>query len=139
MLLPIKPICTVAKIKKDGTSPIFFQYCFSSKHRTLLNTGITIPLSFWLTKHLKISEHLPEKYGLSSKLNEELIRMKRVVEDLILHATKHEMKDKNAFVKATIAPTFNLFEIGEKVNQGFKRKMHNKKLISIFTTSLMNI
>jgi integrase len=127
MLLPIKPICTVAKIKKDGTSPIFLQYCFSSKHRTLLNTGISIPPSYWLSKHLTISEQLPEKYGLPSKLNEELIRMKRVVEDLILHATKHEMEDKNAFVKATFAPSLNLFEIGEKVKSGIQKKNVEKK------------
>jgi hypothetical protein len=39
MLLPLKPICSRREIRRDGTSIIYIQYCFSSKHRTDLNTG----------------------------------------------------------------------------------------------------
>ena|ERR1700712_1775933 len=50
MLLPIKPICPVNKIRRDGTCPIFLQYCFNAKKRTLLNSGIAIPPLFWSSR-----------------------------------------------------------------------------------------
>jgi hypothetical protein len=43
MLLPIKLICPKNKVRKDGTSIIFIQYCGSDNKKTLLNTEIAIP------------------------------------------------------------------------------------------------
>ena len=42
MLLPIKPICSASKIRRDGTSLIFIQYCLNTENKTLLNTEIGI-------------------------------------------------------------------------------------------------
>ena len=43
MLLPIKLICD-RRSRKDGTNPVGIQYCYSSDQRTVLNTGISIPI-----------------------------------------------------------------------------------------------
>ena len=43
MLLPVKPICERKFVRRDGTSLIYIQYCFSAEKRTLLNTEITVP------------------------------------------------------------------------------------------------
>lgn len=83
MLLPIKPICRARRVRKDGTAPIFLQYCFSATNRTLLNTGIYIPPQYWHPKQLRVSPQLPPEYGSSVKLNDELFRQKRLVEDLV--------------------------------------------------------
>src|ERR1700730_13224325 len=88
MLLPIKLICRANKTRKDGTSIIFFQYCYSRTNRTLLNTGIAIPINFWNKKQCYISDKLPVEFSESEKLNDELKHQKRIVEDLIAHATK---------------------------------------------------
>ena len=56
MLLPIKPICSPRKIRRDGTSQIFLQYCYSATNRTLLNTGINIPPDCWNNKLLCITK-----------------------------------------------------------------------------------
>lgn len=83
MLLPIKPICRAKRARKDGTAPIFLQYCFSATKRTLLNTGIYIPPQYWHPKLLRVSPQLPAEYGSPVKLNDELHRQKRLVEDLV--------------------------------------------------------
>ncbi len=49
MLLPIKAICD-RRTRKDGTSAINIQYCYSSEKRTVLPTEIFIPLSYWSKK-----------------------------------------------------------------------------------------
>jgi hypothetical protein len=50
MLLPIKAICDRKKIRKDGTCLVFIQYCCSADRKTLLNTEIAIPPSYWHKK-----------------------------------------------------------------------------------------
>jgi len=47
MLLPLKPICEAKKARRDGTSIIYIQYCYSSEKRTNLNTEIAIPANYW--------------------------------------------------------------------------------------------
>jgi hypothetical protein len=74
-------------IRKDGTSLIYIQYCFSAKQRTLLNTKIAIPPQYWNQKKENISEKLPEKFGIVENLDAELKRMIAVVEDLIVGGT----------------------------------------------------
>jgi hypothetical protein len=39
MLLPIRPICNRKKIRKDGTSLIQIQYCFSAEKKHSLVQG----------------------------------------------------------------------------------------------------
>lgn len=68
MKLPLKPICTSKDIRKDGTSLIFIQYCFSAENRTALNTKIAIPPKNWDEKKLTIRQNLPECYGKATVL-----------------------------------------------------------------------
>jgi hypothetical protein len=63
MLLPIKPICRAKRVRKDGTAPIFLQYCYSREKRTLLNTSIFIPPPYWQSKQQKITTELPVNFG----------------------------------------------------------------------------
>ncbi len=46
MLLPVKPICERKFVRRNGTSLIYLQYCFSADKRTLLNTEIAIPPAY---------------------------------------------------------------------------------------------
>jgi hypothetical protein len=55
MLLPIRLICPTKKVRKDGTSLIFIQYCYNATSKTLLNTGIAIPTKYWQRKHRRVS------------------------------------------------------------------------------------
>jgi integrase len=129
MLLPIKPICPALKVRINGTSFIFLQYCYSQRHRTLLNTGIAIPPGYWMEKQLKISDRLPSEYGNSFLLNEELTRQLRVAQDLIYHAVKEGMKERGAFVKATFCPTLESSDIGDKVICEVKKEQANEVAI----------
>lgn len=104
MVLPIKPICRANKIRKDGTSLIFIQYCFSATKRTLLNTEIAIPVEYWNKKQSCISNKLPIAFGGHQQLNEELRRQIRIAEDLATYATKTGMPDKGMFVKNSFSP-----------------------------------
>ncbi len=46
MFLPIKPIID-RRPRRDGTSVITIQYCYSSDRRTLLFTGLAVPPRYW--------------------------------------------------------------------------------------------
>lgn len=56
MNFPIKAICEKRFMRKDGTSLIYIQYCYSAEKRTLLNTEIAIPPEFWNKKKAGIQE-----------------------------------------------------------------------------------
>jgi hypothetical protein len=127
MLLPIKPICPINKIRRDGTCPIFLQYCFNAKRRTLLNTGIAIPPSFWSAKHLMISEQLPIVYGVTVELNEELLRQKRIAEDLVHHATKHHIADRLGWIKANFSSSLSPGELENVFKSDLEKKTKEKK------------
>src|SRR5438128_2088232 len=101
MLLPIKPICSSSKVRRDGTSLVFIQYCRSAGDKTLLNTEIAIPPNYWHAKHNRISEKLPETYGKADDLNKELQRQIRLVEDIISFAISKDIADPVQFAKAT--------------------------------------
>ena len=58
-MVPLKFRCDNRKTRRDGTSLIYLQYCFSSDKRTLLNTGIGIPFKFWNPKKQAIQKDLP--------------------------------------------------------------------------------
>ncbi len=127
MLLPIKPICPINKIRRDGTCAIFFQYCFNAKQRTLLNTRISIPPLFWSSKLLAISDQLPIEYGNHVLLNEELLRLRRIVEDLVYHAGKKQIEDRISWVKANFSPSVALGDIGIKIKFDQEKKIKEKK------------
>jgi len=127
MLLPLKPICPANKVRRDGTAPVFLQYCYSATNRTLLNTGITIPLQYWNTKQLCISEKLPVNYGNHESLNTELTRLKRVAEDLVMHAIKRQLPDKGSFVKKSFSPTLQIATTEEKASAVVEQKAVEQK------------
>jgi site-specific recombinase XerD len=127
MLLPIKPICRAKRARKDGTAPIFLQYCFSATKRTLLNTGIYIPPQYWHPKLLRVSPQLPPEYGSPVKLNDELLRQKRLVEDLVAEATRKQITDKGTFVKKAFSPTLDLRSLDERVTTVAKQEAAKKE------------
>jgi len=104
MLLPLKSICAASKVRRDGTSLIFFQYCKSETQKTLLNTEIAIPPSYWNKKLCRITYDLPQAFGSAEKLNLELHRMFRLAEDIIHVAMRLKIEDTVSFAKKTFCP-----------------------------------
>jgi site-specific recombinase XerD len=111
MLLPIKRICEFKKIRKDGTSIIFIQYCFSTTKRTLLNTGLSIPPKYWDDFNQGVMRSLPPVFGDAAKMNTELKRMFRSVEDIVDFALARNESDPVEFLKKLFTPNFNSSEL----------------------------
>ena len=119
MLFPLKKICETKKMRRNGTSVIYIQYCFSSTKRTLLGTGIDIPPSYWDSKNQKVKDSLPEEYGKADQHNAALKRMFRCAEDLVEFAIKRKMADPLTFVKNIFTPEFDpvgLIDIGRSMD-----------------------
>jgi hypothetical protein len=57
-----------------------------------VNTGIAIPPQYWCSKELMVKDLLPTQYGSPEKLNEELIRLKRIAEDLVYQSKKQQIQ-----------------------------------------------
>ena len=108
MLLPISLICAPKKVRRDGTSLVFIQYCLNESNKTLLNTGIAIPPNFWNKKLKRVTDKLPDQFGKPDELNSELKRQVRLAEDIITYALKRDMTDPVRFVKVTFTPDFDL-------------------------------
>lgn len=84
MRQPIKLIIKNGDIRKDGTSLIYVQYCFSSQKRVLLSTNISIPADYWNKKAGSILTSLPSQFGdlksLEADLREQLRRAEQIVD-----------------------------------------------------------
>jgi integrase len=132
MLLPLKLICDGKKVRRDGTTLIYIQYCFSAERRTLLNTEIGIPPNFWNKKKLSISNNLPECYGNPTQLNEDLKRMYRTAEDIISYAITNKIEDIVGFLKKTFHPHFVAHSLQSKeaikVVEAFTQRGVNKDI-----------
>ncbi|MEP7232563.1 MAG: site-specific integrase [Ginsengibacter sp.] len=98
MHLPIKLLCSKTS-RKDGTSPIYIQYCFRSDKRILLNSKIYIPPKYWNKRFLRISNELPLGFGCAGKLNEKLDRLIRFAEDIIYYARDKNIADELLLLK----------------------------------------
>jgi hypothetical protein len=107
-MLPLKPICDRKFVRRDGTSIIYIQYCYSAEKRTLLNTEIAIPPAYWNKKTLSISRDLPVIFGDFSELNKELKRMMRLAEDIIDFAIQKSIFNRGEFAKQTFSPQFDV-------------------------------
>ena len=127
MVLPIKAICNERRVRKDGTSIIFFQYCYSSTRRVLLNSGVSIPVKFWDKKLCRISSKLPNQFGNYQLLNEELHRLLRIIEDLAIYSNKNKLSEKGAFIKNTFSPTLDITTISSQVEKAVKEDVLDKK------------
>ena len=135
MLLPLKPICPSNKIRKDGTSLIFLQYCKSEADKTLLNTELSIPPKYWHKKLQRVTEDLPSKYGDHKQINSELNRMFRIAEDIATHAIQNDVVDTVQFLKQTFKPDFDVANLKpDKIKHVVRQKQ-----ILIFSFSLMTI
>jgi integrase len=88
MRQPIKLIIKKGKSRRDGTSIIFLQYCFSQTRRTLISTDIAIPAEYWNKNTGSILSTLPTAYGnveaLEASLREKLRRAEQMV-DYAIH------------------------------------------------------
>ncbi|MEV4886303.1 phage integrase SAM-like domain-containing protein [Chitinophaga ginsengisegetis] len=115
MLLPLKLVCKSSKIRRDGTSLIFIQYCYNSDKRTLLSTEIAIPPAYW--KRSRITANLPKDYGNHEELNKRLKTLLRLVEDVISHALQEKIIDVLTFVKSTFKPDLNPENLAPKAQE----------------------
>ena len=111
MLLPLKPICSASKARRDGTSLIFLQYCKTETKKTLLNTEIAIPSQYWSKKLCRVKDDLPPAYGNAQEVNLELHRMFRLAEDIIHLANKLQIEDTVSFAKKTFRPHLTVAEL----------------------------
>jgi site-specific recombinase XerD len=131
MLLPLKLVCDDRRTRRDGTTPIYIQYCFSAERRTLLNTEIALPPVFWNKGKLCVSNNLPLCYGEAKRLNEDLRRMYRIAEDIISYATENKIEDIGNFVKKTFHPHFDAHTLeskeAAKIAESFRQKEVNKE------------
>lgn len=107
MLLPITTICSAKKVRRDGTSLVFIQYCKDASDKTLLNTGIAIPPHFWHKKLKRVSEKLPEEFGNAESINAEIKRQLRLAEDIISFALETKIADPVSFAKKTFSSHFD--------------------------------
>jgi len=106
MQLPIKPV--YKRVRQDGTATISIQYCYSSEIRTLLDTGIVIPVKYWDKQKCCISKGLPPVYGNRDDLNIGISRLMRIVKELLSIARRKQITDPLTFVKESFQP--NLVE-----------------------------
>ena len=116
MLLPIKPICD-RRPRRDGTSAISIQYCYSSDRRTLLFTGLAVPPRYWDTRSIKISSGLPPAFGDAVIMNMQLQKMIRIAEDTVSYALQQKVKDPVAFLRQVFHPEFDPDTLSEKAKQ----------------------
>ncbi len=106
MILPIKPICKKEWMRRDGTSIIFIQYCQSSDERVLVDSGLSIPPEYWNRKYHRISTSIPNVYGDTKVLEDQLSVKMRRAEDLIKYAVSKKEISPTKFLKEKFSTTF---------------------------------
>ena len=114
-MYPIKPGCF--RPRKDGISIIHIQYCFTSKKKPLLDTGIEIPAKYWDKQNLKISRDIPPEYGNAKRMNDLLDAQLNLIADIIKYAEKRNIADKDRFVKKYYKPDLDIYSLDELVKK----------------------
>jgi len=120
MLLPLSLICEKKDVRKDGTSIVFIQYCYSSEKRTTLNTGIAIPPKYWSKKRQIITSDLPTEYGSVDILRIRLKQKLRFAEDLVDLVMRKNILNKGKFVKEAFDLNLDVHQLEkneEKIEQ----------------------
>jgi hypothetical protein len=107
MILPIKPICKKEWVRRDGTSIIFLQYCRSSDERVLVDTGLSIPPEYWNRKYNRISSGIPNVYGDTKFLEDQLSKKMRRAEDLVKYAISQKNISATKFLKEKFSTSFD--------------------------------
>ena len=103
MKLPIKVIIKKGKSRKDGTSLLFIQYCYSKSKRVLLNSDISILEKYWNMETGRIANSLPVKFGNAKELETELRQKTRLAEKLIDYAITSENTCPVRFLKRILS------------------------------------
>ncbi|QEC69264.1 site-specific integrase [Panacibacter ginsenosidivorans] len=106
---PIKLIIKKGKVRKDGTSLIFLQYCYSSSKRVLISTQVAIPPFYWNKKADRISENLPAEYGGVLSLETSLREKVRRAEKLVDYAIKRSKICPATFLKTNFLGNDNFY------------------------------
>lgn len=114
MQFPVKPL--YKRVRVDGTTKIYIQYCYNSETRTLLDTGIIIPVKYWDKKNSCISKGLPPIYGNRDNLNREISRLIGIVQDLLLIARRRKIPYPLDFIKKSFQPDLDEKSLKEKEN-----------------------
>jgi integrase len=99
MRQPIKLVIRKGKIRQDGTSLIFLQYCHTAARRVLIGTGIAIPPQFWDKRSSRISPDLPSQFGEVEELEDILTEKARKAEDMVKEAKMHRKVCPMQFLK----------------------------------------
>src|SRR5688572_18109396 len=99
MRQPIKLIIKNGHVHKDGNSPIFIQYCFSTQKRVLLNTDVSIPEKYWNKKTCSVLTSLPAQYGDPKRLEADLRAKLRRAEQIIDYAFQEGNTNPIRFLK----------------------------------------
>jgi len=102
------------RVRKDGSATISIQYCYSSEIRTLLDTGIVIPVKYWDKQKCCISKGLPPVYGNRDNLNYEISRLTRIVEELLAIARRKKIANPLTFIKESFQPGLDEKTLKEK-------------------------
>lgn len=103
MRRPIKLILKKGKVRKDGTSTIFLQYCFSARRRVLVSTNISIPVCYWNARISSISQKLPPEYGNVNTLETALREKLRKAESMVDYAIRKTHTCPMRFLKRNFA------------------------------------
>ncbi len=82
----IKLIIRKGKFSKDGKHTIFIQYCYTSKKRVVISTGITIPYIYWDKNTCSVRPTLPIEHGSSETLQRNLDQQYLKAEKIIKYA-----------------------------------------------------
>lgn len=135
MSLPIKLTCRANKVNTDGTCSIFVQYCCDEKHKPLFGTDVKIPSRFWDRKDRCINGRLPSEFGNYKELNDELQKLKKVVEDIVTYARLKKIpnQDRAEFAKKHFSPTFDINAIEAQEKAAAKEKeVEEKNRLSLY-------
>ncbi|MFT3910719.1 MAG: site-specific integrase [Ferruginibacter sp.] len=120
---PISLTIKKNKIRKDGTTLVFIQYCYNRTQRIIIGSGVSIPAVYWNVKTRSILNTLPEELGNYEKLQAELREKLRRAEKLIDYALYHANTCPVAFLKK------NFNEPGDNY---FLPKETNREKLDVF-------
>lgn len=92
-----------------------------------MNTEVAIPIEHWNQKQCRVADTLPVEFGDHERINDELRRQFRIVEDLATYANKSKLPDRGAFVKKSFSPRLDPATIVGKVEEAVEQAVVEKK------------
>lgn len=95
----IKPIIRKTKTCKNGNHTIFLQYCYNSKKRVVISTGVSIPVGYWDKIHCLILSTLPKEYGSATVLQDAIDKQQAKAERIVIYALKKNHACPMSFLK----------------------------------------